>query len=196
MTLEAADDEDERTLVMDQTGAASSMKSLLGDPVESVFESGRSDVVLTGAGHLDSIGSILVRAAGGPYSGVAVDIAGAIAAEHDAWIELFHVIDPGGSEEARDQGQRYLDAALARLDGFEQVDTWIYEGVPVAEAIIEETPVYDITVIGAPQESRLRRFIFGSKTKRIQKRAASTVVTVHAAEGDRTGVESVPGRTP
>lgn len=195
MILSMADNGDRRTILLEQTNPASSMKSLLKDPVSTVFESGRSDIVLTtGADHLDSIGSILVPIAGGPHSGLAVDVAVAIAAENDAWIDLFHVIDPETSDDDREKGNRYLEAALDRLDDFERVDTWIYEAETVAEAIIEQTPFYDITIIGAPRQSRLRRFIFGSKTKEIQQRADSTVITVHAAEHDRSSLESFPGR--
>lgn len=191
MILEEAHNSDDGTIVMEQTESATAAKSLLSDPLESVFESGVADVALTtGTEHLDSIGSILVPVTGGPHSGRAVDVANAIAAENSAWIELFHVVEPDPSEEARESGQQYLEAAMARLEGYEQAETWLYEADDMVEAIIEQTPFYDITIIGAPRENRLRRFIFGSKTKEVQKRADSTVVTVHAKDADRSWYEA------
>lgn len=196
MILEEATDRDEQTIVLEQTEAASTAISRLTDPLESVFESGAADVVLTtGTEHLERVGSILVPVTGGPHSGLAIDVAKAIAAENDAWIELFHVVDPDTVTETKATGDQYLEAGLARLDGYEQAETWLYEADDVVEAIIEQSAFYDITVIGAPREGRLRRFIFGSKTKEVQERADSTVITVHAKDTDRTWFESWLGRT-
>lgn len=187
---------DIQTLVLEETDETAAEPALLGNPIDSIFESVECDVVLaTGTEHLEDISTILVPIAGGPHSGMAVDVAKAIATENDAWIEFFHVIDPHGDEEERQLGEQYIEAATDRLGDFENVDTWIYEAPDIAEAIIEQTQYYSLTILGAPQKGRLKRFLFGSKTETISERAKSTVLTVRSTETERNWFESWLGRT-
>lgn len=187
---------DVRTSVLEETDETAAEAALLGDPVDSIFGSVECDVVLaTGTEHLADISTILVPIAGGPHSGMAVDVAEAIATENGAWIELFHVVDPDADDGERQLGEQYLEAATDRLGDFENVDTWIYEAPDVAEAIVEQTKYYSLTILGAPQKGRLKRFVFGSKTETIRERADSTVVTVRSTETERNWFESWLGRT-
>lgn len=182
-------------VVLEQSGETGTADPVFGDPIASVLESVESDVVLaTGAEHLEDVTTILVPIAGGPHSGMAVDVARALAAENDAWIELFHVIEPEATDEERELGEQYVEAAMDRLGDFENVDTWIYEAPDIAEAIIEQTQYYSLTIIGAPQKGRLKRFIFGSKTETIRDRADSTVITVRSTETERNWFENWLGR--
>lgn len=165
-------------------------------PIESIFESVECDVVMaTGAEHLGDIASVLVPIAGGPHSGLAVDVAKAIAEEHGSWLELFHVIEPDAGEDERTLGTHYVEAAVDRLGDFERADTWILEAPDIAEAIIEQTQYYSLTILGAPQKSRLKRFIFGSKTDVIRELADSTVLTVRSTDSEPYWFEAWLGRT-
>ena len=184
-----------QTVVLEQTDGTTGTESLFGDSIDSIFESVECDVVLaTGAEHLEQLSTILVPIAGGPHSGLAVDIAKAIAVENDAWIELFHVIEPEADNDSRRDGERYIEAGLDRLGDFDRVDTWLFEAPDVAEAIIEQTQYYDITVLGAPQTGRLRRFVFGSKSESVRERAESTVITARSADVNKTWFERWLGR--
>lgn len=183
-------------LVIDGSIGESDPGSFPGDPIESVLDSVETDVVVaTGADHLETLSSILVPIAGGPHSGLAVDVAKAVATENDAVLELFHVVEPDASDEERELGEQYIEAAIDRLGDFESFDTWLYEAPDIAEAIIEQTAYYDLTIIGAPQKGRLKRFIFGSKTDAVLEEAVSTVLTVRARDADRTWFETWLGRS-
>lgn len=191
MIAHEVDGRDVQILVLEQADGSTAGGSPLVESIDSVFESVGCDVVLTtGAEHLENLSTILVPVAGGPHSGMAVDIAMALALENEAWIELFHVVNPDASEDVRRSGEQYVEAALDRLGEFEHVDTWIYEAPDVAEAIIEQTRYYDLTILGAPRKGRLKRFVFGSKTETIRERADSTVVTVRSNETEQNWFES------
>ncbi|MFC6799452.1 universal stress protein [Haladaptatus sp. DYSN1] len=138
-----------------------------------------SDIVIAShVEYLNAINSILVPIAGEPHSGMAIEVAHALASQNNAWIELFHVIDHDASDHQREQAEKYISAGLDRVEEFDDTDTWLLEDDDVADAIIEQSQYYDLTVLGAPQKGRLRRFAFGSTTSAVQEDARSVVITV------------------
>lgn len=123
-----------------------------------------SDVIgVSGPGSIDEMRTILVPIADGPHSGLAVEAAAALLTARDVWVDVLHVIDPSSSEEEREAGTRLLRNALEQLEN-DRADDWLLEAEEVSEAIIEESEHYDLTVIGAPERNRLKRFLFGSTT--------------------------------
>ncbi len=142
------------------------------------------DVISVGGTHASrDVSSILVPVAGGPHSGLAVDMARCLAEKHDAWVELLHVVSESTDERARADAEGYVTAANERLGEFEGVDEWILEADDTAEAIIDQSQYYDVTVLGAPQKHRLREFVFGSTTEDVRSSAYSTVVSVERPNG-------------
>ena len=135
-------------------------------------------VVADDAGELDHVSSILVAVAGGPHSGAAVETARALAVDHDAWIDLLHVVKPDASEERRVRARQYLEESQQRLQGFDQHDTWLLEADDVVDAIAEQSAYYGVTVVGGSRSGRLRRSIFGSTTSDVEASAENAVLTV------------------
>ncbi|WP_435359991.1 universal stress protein [Haloarchaeobius sp. DFWS5] len=174
------------TVVLDASPSQSVLERLFGDVTDRLARTVPCDVVVTnGAGSVGDLASILVPVAGGQHSGLAVDVAGALAVTHDAWVDLYHVVDPDASDRTRECADRYLTAAEERLSGLDRVDTWLCETADVAGSIVEQSRYYDLTVVGAPETSRLRRFVFGSQTAEIRAEADSPVVTVWQPRGVR-----------
>ena len=137
------------------------------------------DVISVGGNHLSpDVSSILVPVAGGPHSGLAVDMARYIAEKYDAWLELLHVVPCSEDERAHAVANRYITAASERLGEFSAVDEWILEADDATDAIVDQSQYYDVTVLGAPQKNRLQEFVFGSTTADVRSSAYSTVVSV------------------
>ncbi len=155
------------------------------------------------ATHPDRLSSILVAVGPGPHSGATVDIAKAIAEATDAWLELFHVVpsdaaladgdhaDSGVDSEISGDasetktayatdGERLLSAARDRLGGFDRADQWLVEDLTAAGAIVEQSPYYDLVVVGAPTTGTVGRFVFGSTTDTVVDDAEVPVVVVEA----------------
>ncbi|ERG99100.1 MAG: universal stress protein family [Haloquadratum sp. J07HQX50] len=113
------------------------------------FENTSSRLVVThGAGELNHVSSILVAVAGGPHSGAAVETARALAVDHDAWIDLLHVVEPDASDERQAQARQYLEESQQRLQGFDRHDTWLLEADDVVDATAEQSAYDDVNWVG------------------------------------------------
>jgi len=168
-----------------------------------------ADATLEGADRAerpDRVSSVLVAVGPGPHSGATVDVARAIAEATDAWLELFHVVptdaaladgpagpdggaagDEGESRSGADDrgdhaasGERLLDAARDRLGEFDRADRWLVEDRSAAGAIVEQSPYYDLVVVGSPTTGTVGRFVFGSTTDTVVDDAEVPVVVVEA----------------
>ncbi|PSQ54942.1 universal stress protein [Halobacteriales archaeon SW_8_68_21] len=165
-----------------------------------------ADVTLNGADRAerpDRVSSVLVAVGPGPHSGATVDVAKEIAAATGAWLELFHVVpsdaaladagpgddatgtaadapDDAGDADYAAAGERLLDAAESRLGGFDRVDRWLVEDRTAAGAVVEQSPYYDLVVVGAPTTGTVGRFVFGSTTDTVVGDAEVPVVVVEA----------------
>lgn len=156
----------------------------------------------------DRISSILVAVGPGPHSAATVDVAREIAAATDAYLELFHVVPtdaaladsmadtdgsaidgnatdatgpaPGDRDDYAATGERLLDAARDRLGEFDRVDRWLVENWSAAGAIVEQSPYYDLVIVGAPTTGTVGRFVFGSTTDTVVDDAEVPVVVVEA----------------
>lgn len=135
-------------------------------------------VVIDTYPHQASRTKILVAIGGGPHSGLAVDVATSLVSERNVWVEILHVIDSDASTEQQERAEQFVTTARDRFDTTENVDTWILEADEPADAIIEQSEQYDLTVIGAPTTSRLRQFVSGSRSRTIASDARSGVVVV------------------
>lgn len=121
--------------------------------------------------------SILLAVAGGPHSGLATDVANRIAVDCNAWIDVLHVVDGEATEHRRRRAEAFVEAAYRRIDRPDSTTTWVLEASDVAEAIIEQSAYYSLTVIGAPSKGRLRQFIAGSTNQTIREDAQSVVLS-------------------
>lgn len=152
--------------------------------VERLLAAAPCDVVVVGDRTRESgVASVLAPVAGGPHSGLVADVAGAIAVATGAWIDVLHVVEPDAAAPRRAEAEGYLTGALDRLPADVQADTWLLEGDEPADAIVEQSAYYDLTVVGAPRKGKLRRFLYGSTATAIRRNAENTTVTVHRATG-------------
>lgn len=158
--------------------------SLTGDAPERV--AGRADcdtVVVNGRPGFDRGPSILLPVAGGPHSGLAADVAGRIAADAGAWVDVLHVVEEGATDRERERAEEYVEAASRRIGRPETTATWILEAEDLADAIIEQSRYYPLTVVGAPTKGRLRRFIHGSTNRSVRSNARSVVLSARNNTG-------------
>lgn len=142
-------------------------------------------VIVRGPDRVSDITSIVAAVAGGPHAELAVDVAAGLTGGFDASLDLVHVIEPDASTSRRERGTAYLDSAAERLGSLEQYETRLVEADDVADGILAESATSDLAIVGAPRRGRLRRFIHGSTTPRVQTAAETTVLTTHRREGER-----------
>ena len=135
-------------------------------------------VVVNGRAGFEPPPSILLPVAGGPHSGLAADVATTIATDCNAWIDILHVTDEDAPPHKREQAESLVDDVYHRIARPESTTTWVHEATDIAEAIVEQSRYYGLTIIGAPTKGRLRQFIFGSTNTSVRKDAASVVLSV------------------
>ena len=135
-------------------------------------------VVVNGRAGFEPPPSILLPVAGGPHSGLAADVATTIATDCNAWIDILHVTDEDAPPHEREQAESLVDDVYHRIARPESTTTWVHEATDIAEAIVEQSRYYGLTIIGAPTKGRLRQFIFGSTNTSVRKDAASVVLSV------------------
>lgn len=178
-------------VIVVEDGPSSPVDALRGAGLPSVD----CDVVAATRGEaFGDVASILVPVAGGPHSGLAVDVALAIARAHGAWIDLLHVVEPDPDDGTVARAERYLEAGVRRMGSFSDVDTWTLEADDVTTAVAEQSRYYGLTVIGAPRKGRLREFVFGSTTGEVCERAEGTVLTVRSSPGNESWLDRwLPG---
>lgn len=173
----AAEDLAADEVILEDVRESTPLEVVRGTRTERILSRLECDAVaVSRVERLRSLSSILVAVAGGPHSGLAIDVARTLAGANDAWVELFHVLSPDASDERRREATSYLDAAADRLGDFDSFDTWTIEAADAAEAIVEQSEYYDLTVMGAPTKGRLQRFVFGSTTGRVREEAECPVV--------------------
>ena len=131
-------------------------------------------VAVSNPGHARSHRSVLAAVAGGSHSALAAAVAGAIARGGGGYIDVFHAHT---ADDAADLDS-FLDRAARATFARERTDARTTETDDPADAIVSESPFYDLVVIGGPRKGRLRRFAFGSTAEDVAARAETTVVTV------------------
>lgn len=144
------------------------------------------DVVwINGDGSYQSFASILLPIAEGPHSGVAADVAAAVAERVDAHVDILHVLNPDGDARARDRAERRIATANDIMGIPERTSPWILESPDPVGTIVEQSTYYGLTVIGAPTAGRLKRWMYGSRSHSISDGANNMVIAAKAGTSNR-----------
>lgn len=169
------------TIVTSEINGDSSLRNVFASELSRLRANTACSVVgVTPQEHPTEVSSILVPIAGGPHSKQAVVVARALAKRHEAMIDLVHVVEPNTTPEQRKEAEQCVEARSEQLSNYDKWNARILEAASVSEAIIKQSANYSVTVQGASQKARLRRFITGSKTADVRQSADSAVVTVWA----------------
>ncbi len=119
--------------------------------------------------------TILVPVAGGPHDELAAELAGTIAAQHDATVSLLYVDDPNDEEEMTDPAELFEKRRAVVPDDI-VVEEQTVTSDHVAGAITDETANHDLTILGATRDPFLKRKLVGSVAQGVGRTAASSVI--------------------
>lgn len=165
--------------IVAEDGSRSGVQSVLhvNGPDRDSVPGDRDAITVTGIEYFEGIDSVLVPIAGGPHSGMAIDVGLALARPNDASLELFHVHEPGDGP--RNAGEDILEHGMDRVADYGTVERTLQESTEVHQAIVDRSSSFDVTVLGAPREGRLRRFVFGTVPDEVVARADRTILTAY-----------------
>jgi len=172
---------DTRLLIFDEHAPEGLVTPITGDVTDRISDRVACDAITVERVRTGPTASVLVPIAGGKHSGLSVSVGGAIARSVGAIVELFHVAESGETADRVDE--LFADAAR-RIPDDVDVDTWTLEREDVADAIVEQSNHYDLTVVGEPTRGRLRRFVFGSVTDDVSEGSHNTVLVSRRSNGD------------
>lgn len=174
--LETIRTNDIDTLVVPSASAADLLRQGFGERLSIRAE---CDVVtVNGKPGYEGVPSILLAVSGGPHSGLATDIASHVAADCDAWVDVLHVLPGDNPAHRQEVATEHVQRAARRIGRPDCTSTWVLEAPAVADEIIEQSRYYGLTVIGAPTQGRLQKFIGQSTNRSIRDNAESTVLSV------------------
>jgi nucleotide-binding universal stress UspA family protein len=132
------------------------------------------------------IGSILVPVAGGPHCELAVELAGTIAAQHDALVHLLHVTHPDADDSTQEDTSALLQNYGSSLSDMDvKAESTTLRSDHVAGAITDETADHDLTILGATRDPFLKRKLVGSVAEGVGRAAASSVILTRKAPKDK-----------
>ncbi|WP_324761211.1 universal stress protein [Haloarcula montana] len=176
--IKVAQQRDIQLVVLDEHTPELFGEGLRGDAADRMRKHTSCDVVsVTYPRASSGIASVLVPIAEGKHSGLGVVVGGALGAGANVPVDLLHVSEEKTDAEVSRVSELF-ETAREPLPESVELDTWHLEAPDVAEAIINESAHYDVTVIGKPTQSRLREFVSGSITATVTEESENAVLTV------------------
>ena len=110
----------------------------------------------------------------GPHGELAVEVLNLVAERHDAEVTILHVL---GKEKDRANAREMVDSLTELMPGV-RCTARIVEGADPAIRIFHESKNHDLLVIGATNETRFQRLLFGSVPEVIARHCRNTVLMV------------------
>ena len=123
---------------------------------------------------------LLVPAGDDPHTGLAAGTARAIARANDARVDVVRVVPPDASDTER-AAARDLTADVADSLGDVVGDVSVVEGEDAVETLVSAAEDRDVTSIGGGRGGWLRRRVVGSTSRRVGRRARTTVIVANRA---------------
>lgn len=120
--------------------------------------------------------SILVPIAGGPHDELGAELAGIIAAQHDASVTLLHVETPETTEKEHEEHAALLEERREIIPDETPVEQQIVQNDHVAGAVSDATTEHDLTILGATRDPFLKRKLVGSVAQGVGRTAGSSVI--------------------
>lgn len=179
--VSAVEDHDADGLLAGWRGRPRRRDIIMGSFLDHILGEAKCDVFVKrirrppGALH-----SILVPVAGGPHCELAVELAGAIATQHNVSVQLLHVENPTSSSQTTSAEVLQKQAAvLAELNI--NAETMTLQSDHIAGAITDETAKHDLTILGATRDPFLKRKFVGLVAQGVGRAAASSVMLARRA---------------
>ncbi|NOZ49230.1 MAG: amino acid permease [Chloroflexi bacterium] len=139
-----------------------SLSRIYNSPVQRILANTPVDVAVLKNRGIEQVKSILIPWGGGPHAQLGLEFAVRIAEATAAEVHILRIVPPGTDREAE---QTQLRRSVAPIVGsYEQVQYFVEPGADVVDSLqmhLNAAP-YDLVIIGASHEWRIRNFLFGS----------------------------------
>ncbi len=133
------------------------------------------DLATIKAGSNDTVRSVLVPARGGPHARLALRIAEAIAAAHDATLTLLHVISPDWDPPRLEREEEFFREIWEQVR-YPRLSLIEVESLSLESTILTQGAEHDVVVMGAAGRDRRSSYLFGEIPETVARRLDSTVI--------------------
>jgi amino acid transporter/nucleotide-binding universal stress UspA family protein len=173
-------------IVMSWPGYTETEGSAYGSVLDPIVKNPPSNLAVVRYRHRRELHSVLVPVAGGLNSRQAVKMAVCMAtATEDGSVKvvLLHVLPKEAHPSSRVRAEQAFSYSLEGIN-YEHVETMVVYGDDVVEAVLsaaaphDDSPGFDLIVIGATREPFLKNLFMGSIPSQIAQRADVTVIMV------------------
>ncbi len=155
-------------------------RTMLGGTVHHVLETVETDVaVFVDRGFLGAR-KILVPYLGGEHDRLALQLAGRAARGAEAEVTVFHVVTPETRSGKASGAKSVVERVFAAGAG-QATLKWSFRSVEDAspvDAVLRESPGYDLVVIGVSEEWGLESHLFGLRPERIAEESPASMLIV------------------
>ncbi|MFC4987993.1 universal stress protein [Saliphagus infecundisoli] len=175
--VSVAEREEVEAILVGWRGRPRRREIVLGSYIDEILSEALCDVLVKRIDRAsDAVESILVPVAGGPHTEYAAEVAGSIAREHGARVELVTVVGDE-DEERMAEARELLTQTSAALGAVESVEETVLVGDVVPE-IVERGRErgHDVTVLGATRGGFLRRVLVGDVPEAIARESEGAVI--------------------
>ncbi|AGB15281.1 universal stress protein UspA-like protein [Halovivax ruber XH-70] len=150
---------------------------VLGSYIDTVLREAACDVLVERVDRdRGPIESVFVPVAGGPHTEYAAEIAGSIARERDASVELATVVAVGADEETVEEAQALLAQTSPALGAVDSVATTVLRSNEVSVGIVDHTAEHGLTILGAGGSGLLHRIVADDVAESVARQADSDVL--------------------
>ncbi|MGH9176688.1 MAG: universal stress protein [Vicinamibacterales bacterium] len=177
--ISAARDYHVDRLLLGWRGTSRTRGVFLGSTLDYVVAHAPCDVIVVkDRGWPAPLQRILVPAAGGPNSQLALEVAGELAQQSGAAVTGLYVESPGRDEASHKKARGVLDAQMKALPEEITSTLAVEQGQDVVRTILQAAADHDLTIIGATQEGLFQQLMFGNVPERIARENPQTTFMV------------------
>lgn len=135
------------------------------------------DLALVRPGRGTDVKSVLLPVRGGPHAELALRVAQALAAEHDAMLTLLHVVLPRWTTGRRGREERFFREVGDHVT-YERTREVQIEAESVESVLLEQGSTHDLVVMGAAARDETSPHLLGRIPGAMARRLLNTLVVV------------------
>ncbi|MFQ5975964.1 MAG: amino acid permease [Candidatus Hydrothermarchaeales archaeon] len=156
---------------------------VIGSVVGEVIRKSTVNVAVLKSRGLKDLKKILLPYRGGPHGRVCLDLVRDLMRASDAKLTVIKVLPKGSVKKEAKALQEVLKQDFDEFQ--ERIDTQVFKGKDIVGNIAIKSREYDLVVIGASNEWKLKRFLFGSIPDGTANKAYCSVMMVKGVEPEK-----------
>ncbi|UCD58414.1 MAG: universal stress protein, partial [Candidatus Hydrogenedentota bacterium] len=172
-------------VVMGWRGYTATRDKLLGATLDPLTKNAPCDIAVVKLREIDRIESIFVPTAGGPHAQFAFALGVEIAGYLGARLTIGTIIPTTATEERQAEAQQLLEETVSSVapEDSVNIERKIIKSDSVTVALIKESELHSLTLIGASNQSIWEQMRLGSVPETLSRRSPKSVVIVRKYEG-------------